>query len=127
MGISTLQSYHGAQIFEIIGLNQEVVDKYFTGAVSRIEGMGLDEIAREALAKHHLGFSRKTIPVDRLPVGGVYQWKRKGEGRSSSVKKGKKKSKKIPCHSRFINIHFHSQLQKNKNVCTLFGILRVNP
>jgi glutamate synthase (NADPH/NADH) large chain len=79
MGISTLQSYHGAQIFEIIGLNQEVVDKYFTGAVSRIEGMGLDEIARESLAKHHLGFSRKTIPVDRLPVGGVYQWKRKGE------------------------------------------------
>ncbi|MEN9951239.1 MAG: glutamate synthase large subunit [Bacteroidota bacterium] len=79
MGISTLQSYQGAQIFEIIGLNREVVDKYFTGAVSRIEGMGLDEIAREALAKHNLGFSRKSIPVDRLPVGGVYQWKRKGE------------------------------------------------
>ena len=79
MGISTLQSYQGAQIFEIIGLNKEVVDKYFTGAVSRIEGMGLDEIAREALAKHNLGFSRKSIPVDRLPVGGVYQWKRKGE------------------------------------------------
>jgi glutamate synthase (NADPH/NADH) large chain len=79
MGISTLQSYQGAQIFEIIGLNREVVDKYFTGAVSRIEGMGLDEIAKEALAKHQLAFSRKTIPVDRLPVGGVYQWKRKGE------------------------------------------------
>ncbi|MEY4661126.1 MAG: glutamate synthase large subunit, partial [Bacteroidota bacterium] len=79
MGISTLQSYQGAQIFEIVGLNREVVDKYFTGAVSRIEGMGLDEIAREALAKHNLGFSRKSIPVDRLPVGGVYQWKRKGE------------------------------------------------
>jgi glutamate synthase (NADPH/NADH) large chain len=79
MGISTLQSYQGAQIFEIIGLNKEVVDKYFTGAVSRIEGMGLDEIAKEALAKHQLAFSRKAIPVDRLPVGGVYQWKRKGE------------------------------------------------
>ncbi len=79
MGISTLQSYQGAQIFEIIGLNKEVVDKCFTGAVSRIEGMGLDEIAREALAKHALAFSKKSIPVDRLPVGGVYQWKRKGE------------------------------------------------
>lgn len=79
MGISTLQSYQGAQIFEIIGLNQDVVSKYFTGAVSRIEGMGLDEIAREALAKHNLAFSKKTIPVDRLPVGGIYQWKRKGE------------------------------------------------
>ncbi|MEY4628165.1 MAG: glutamate synthase large subunit, partial [Bacteroidota bacterium] len=79
MGISTLQSYQGAQIFEIIGLNQDVVNKFFTGAVSRIEGMGLDEIAKEALAKHSLAFSKKSIPVDRLPVGGVFQWKRKGE------------------------------------------------
>ena len=79
MGISTLQSYQGAQIFEIIGLNKEVVDKCFTGAVSRIEGMGLDEIAKEALVKHSLAFSKKSIPVDRLPVGGIYQWKRKGE------------------------------------------------
>ena len=79
MGISTLQSYQGAQIFEIIGLNKDVVDKYFTGATSRIEGMGLDEIARETLAKHFFAFSKKDIPVDRLPVGGIYQWKRKGE------------------------------------------------
>ncbi len=79
MGISTLQSYMGAQIFEIIGLNKEVVDKCFTGAISRIEGMGLDEIARESLAKHHLAFTRKDVSIDRLPSGGIYQWKRKGE------------------------------------------------
>ncbi|MFT3679175.1 MAG: glutamate synthase large subunit [Ferruginibacter sp.] len=79
MGISTLQSYQGAQIFEIVGLNKAVVDKYFTGTVSRIEGMGLDEIAKENLAKHSFAFSRKEKPVDRLSVGGVYQWKRKGE------------------------------------------------
>src|SRR5689334_1106144 len=79
MGISTLQSYQGAQIMEIIGLNKEVVDKYFTGTISRIEGMGLDEIAWEALAKHFFAFSKKEIPVNRLPVGGIYQWKRKGE------------------------------------------------
>ncbi len=79
MGISTLQSYQGAQIFEIIGLNNSVVDKYFTGATSRIQGMGLDEIAREILAKHLFAFTRKDIPVERLPTGGVYQWKRKGE------------------------------------------------
>ncbi len=79
MGISTLQSYQGAQIFEIVGLNQSVVDKYFTGTVSRIEGMGLDEIARENLAKHAFAFSRKEKPVNRLSVGGLYQWKRKGE------------------------------------------------
>jgi glutamate synthase (NADPH) large chain len=79
MGISTLQSYQGAQIFEILGLDKDVVEKYFTGATSRIEGMGLDEIAKEALVKHFFAFSKKDIPVDRLPVGGVYQWKRKGE------------------------------------------------
>jgi glutamate synthase (NADPH) large chain len=79
MGISTLQSYQGAQIFEIIGLNKSVVDQYFTGSTSRIEGMGLDEIARETLAKHQYAFSKKEAPVEQLPVGGIYQWKRKGE------------------------------------------------
>ncbi len=79
MGISTLQSYQGAQIFEIIGLNRSVVDQYFSGTVSRIEGMGLDEIAKENLAKHSFAFARKEVPVNRLPVGGLYQWKRKGE------------------------------------------------
>ena len=79
MGISTLQSYQGAQIFEILGLNKDVVAAYFTGATSRIEGVGLDELAKEALAKHYFAFSKKNVPVDRLPTGGVYQWKRKGE------------------------------------------------
>ncbi|RYF96420.1 MAG: glutamate synthase subunit alpha, partial [Chitinophagaceae bacterium] len=78
MGISTLQSYQGAQIFEIIGLSKDVVNRYFTGAISRIEGMGLDEIARETLAKHYFAFSQKDVPSDRLTVGGIYQWKRKG-------------------------------------------------
>ena len=79
MGISTLQSYQGAQTFEILGINNDVVEKYFTGAISRIEGIGLDEIAKESLAKHFIVFGKKNISVDRLPVGGLYQWKRKGE------------------------------------------------
>jgi glutamate synthase (NADPH) large chain len=79
MGISTIQSYQGAQIFEIIGLNKNVVDKYFTGATSRIEGIDLDDIAREVLANHNYAFSRKEIPVDKLNAGGVYKWNRKGE------------------------------------------------
>ncbi|GAA4300467.1 glutamate synthase large subunit [Compostibacter hankyongensis] len=79
MGISTLQSYQGAQIFEILGLNRAVVDQYFTGAISRIEGMGLDEIAREIVVRHRLAFPEKAVPVQQLPAGGVYQWKRKGE------------------------------------------------
>ena len=79
MGISTLQSYQGAQIFEIIGINKEVVSRYFTGATSRIEGLGLDELAREALAKHFFAFSKKESYSHLLTEGGVYQWKRKGE------------------------------------------------
>lgn len=79
MGISTLQSYQGAQIFEILGLNSEVVDNYFTGAISRIEGMGLDDIAREALAKHHMAFDAGSKSISRLNAGGLYQWNQQGE------------------------------------------------
>jgi glutamate synthase (NADPH/NADH) large chain len=79
MGISTLQSYHGAQIFEAIGLSEQVVDEYFKGTVSRIEGLDLEGIAREVLARHRIAFPEKPIPVNTLEVGGVYQWKRRGE------------------------------------------------
>jgi glutamate synthase (NADPH/NADH) large chain len=79
MGISTLQSYQGAQIFEILGISKQVVDIYFTGATSRIGGLSLDDIAQEALAKHYLAFSKKTIVPARLPAGGIYQWKNPGE------------------------------------------------
>ncbi|MEL6594045.1 MAG: glutamate synthase central domain-containing protein, partial [Bacteroidota bacterium] len=77
MGISTLQSYHGAMIFEILGINREVVDKCFTGSVSRIQGLGFDDIAKEVLIRHKLAF--QTDSATRLEIGGLYQWKRKGE------------------------------------------------
>ena len=79
MGISTLQSYQGAQIFEILGLHQSVVDIYFTGTVSRLGGLDLDDIAREALSKHNLAFRASHHPFEHLPVGGLYKWKRTGE------------------------------------------------
>jgi glutamate synthase (NADPH) large chain len=79
IGISTLQSYIGAQIFEILGLNSEVVEKCFTKAISRIEGLGFDEIATETLIRHHLAFPEHPISNPNLEVGGVFQWKRRGE------------------------------------------------
>ncbi len=79
MGISTLQSYQGAQIFEALGIHKEVIDRYFTGTVSRIGGLKLDDIAREALIRHSLAFPTDPIPNQRLEVGGVYQWKQRGE------------------------------------------------
>jgi len=78
MGISTLQSYNGAQIFEVLGINKEVVDKYFCGAVSRIGGLDLDDIAKEVLSKHNRGFHSER-KVTLLPEGGIYQWRRRGE------------------------------------------------
>lgn len=80
MGISTLQSYHGAQIFEVLGIDSEVVDKYFCGSVSRIGGLNLDDIAREVLAKHWSAFGDERVAKNLLPEGGIYQWKRRGEG-----------------------------------------------
>lgn len=79
MGISTLQSYTGAQIFEALGINKKVVDKYFAGTVSRIGGLDLDGIAKECYIKHMLAFPDKQVPNVKLEVGGYYQWKRRGE------------------------------------------------
>jgi glutamate synthase (NADPH/NADH) large chain len=79
MGISTLQSYHGAQIFEALGISKSVVDKYFTGTVSRIQGLTIDDIAKEVLVRHRVGYPTREVPVQVLDVGGVYQWKQRGE------------------------------------------------
>ena len=81
MGISTVASYTGAQIFEAVGLARDVVDEYFTGTVSRIGGVGLDVLAAEVAARHRLAhLDRPTERAHReLEVGGEYQWRREGE------------------------------------------------
>ena len=79
MGISTVQSYRGAQIFEAIGLASEFVDRYFTKTVSRIGGIGIDELAAEALSHHHRAFPTRDGGVHELDWGGQYQWRRDGE------------------------------------------------
>lgn len=76
MGISTLRSYRGAQIFEAVGLNRKVIDTCFTGTVSRIGGITLDEIRKETILRHKSAYSEN---VPYLPTGGTYQWKKDGE------------------------------------------------
>ncbi|MCW3070038.1 MAG: gltB [Solirubrobacterales bacterium] len=77
MGISTIQSYRGAQIFEAVGLEKKLIDTHFTGTASRIGGVGLEVLAREALERHARAYP---APHDELlPVGGVYAWRRDGE------------------------------------------------
>jgi len=79
MGISTIQSYRGAQIFEAIGLNNDVVNKYFTWTPSRVEGVGLDALAEESLARHRQAFPERRVNGHVLDVGGQYQWRAEGE------------------------------------------------
>jgi glutamate synthase (ferredoxin) len=79
MGISTAQSYCGAQIFEAVGLNQEVIDKYFTWTASRVGGIGIDVIVQEVRARHERAFPDRSLNGHTLDVGGHYQWRRDGE------------------------------------------------
>lgn len=80
MGISTIASYRGAQIFEAIGLNQSVIDAYFTKTASRVEGIGLEAIAQDIRTRHQKAFApRDDIRNEALDPGGIYQWRSGGE------------------------------------------------
>jgi glutamate synthase (ferredoxin) len=79
MGISTIQSYRGAQIFEAVGLGRRVIDKYFTWTPSRVEGIGVDVIAAEVLARHRRAFPDRSVNGHVLDSGGFYQWRQDGE------------------------------------------------
>src|SRR3954469_14525957 len=81
MGISTVASYRGAQVFEAIGLAQDLVDTYFTGTTSQLGGVGLDVLAAEVAARHAKAYPADGVhdPHRRLDVGGEYQWRREGE------------------------------------------------
>ncbi|HQD48327.1 glutamate synthase-related protein [Ottowia sp.] len=79
MGVSTYMSYCGAQLFEAIGINGDTVARYFTGTASRVEGIGVFEIAEEALRQHRGAFGSDAIMVDMLDAGGEYAWRTRGE------------------------------------------------
>ncbi len=79
MGISTVQSYVGAQIFEAVGLGQEIVDEYFTGTVSRLGGLDLAALEEETLLRHRFAYPEKEEEPTDIEVGGQYQWRQRGE------------------------------------------------
>ena len=79
MGISTIQSYCGAQIYEAVGLNHEFVERYFTGTPSRIEGIGIEVVSRETAIRHEQAFSKRPVDTAMLDVGGRTQWREDGE------------------------------------------------
>ncbi|OGI49607.1 MAG: glutamate synthase subunit alpha [Candidatus Muproteobacteria bacterium RIFCSPHIGHO2_02_FULL_65_16] len=79
MGISTIQSYRGAQIFEAIGLDKQFVDRYFTWTASRVGGIGIDVVAQETSLRHHRAWPERPVGAPELDWGGHYQWRRDGE------------------------------------------------
>jgi len=123
MGISTIQSYHGAQIFEAIGLNSDVVDKYFTWTPSRIQGVGLEVVAEEALARHTRAFPREEVNTE-LDAGGQYQWRDGGEHHLFNPQTIHKLQTACRLGSEKIYREY-AELVNNqaKNLCTLRGLL----
>ncbi len=128
MGISTVQSYRGAQIFEAIGLNREVIDRYFTWTASRIEGVGLDVIAQECALRHQQAYEVPSNLDGELDPGGQYQWRRRGEYHmynpdtiaklQHACRSGNYQLFKE--YSRLVN-------EESRRLCTIRGLLRFKP
>src|SRR5450631_3862390 len=126
MGISTLQSYQGAQVFEAIGLNRELVDAYFSGTASRLQGVGLEVLAREALLKHEYAFRPLTEFETELTVGGSYHQRVNGEYHLLNPLTIGKLQQAVRQGS-FQTFQEYTDLIDNQsaNLCTLRGLMRL--
>jgi glutamate synthase domain-containing protein 2/glutamate synthase domain-containing protein 1/glutamate synthase domain-containing protein 3 len=128
MGISTLQSYRGAQVFEAIGLNKSLIDKYLTGTASRIEGVGLDVLAREAQMKHALAYRPITGYDTELPVGGNYQYRVRGEYHLLNPLTVSKLQHAVRQQNPATFQEYTDLIDKqNQQLCTLRGMLEIKP
>jgi glutamate synthase (NADPH/NADH) large chain len=126
MGISAVQSYHGAQVFEAVGLRQDVIDEYFAGTASRVGGVGLDVIAREVLMRHNVAFADRAPheTVQALPSGGQYQWRSDGEFHLFNPESIHRLQKSVRTNS-YATYKSYAELidDRAKNLSTLRGLL----
>jgi glutamate synthase domain-containing protein 2/glutamate synthase domain-containing protein 1/glutamate synthase domain-containing protein 3 len=128
MGISTLQSYRGAQCFEAIGLNRKIVDRYFTGTPSRIEGVGLDVLAREARLKHAHAFRPLRESETELDAGGEYQFRAAGEYHLLNPVTVAKLQHAVRGNSYATFQEYTDTIdQQNRDLCTLRGLMELKP
>ncbi len=126
MGISTLQSYRGAQVFEAVGLNQSLIDSYFAGTASRIEGIGLDVLAREAQMKHDYAFQPLTDSETELVVGGHYQYRVDGEYHLHNPQTISKLQHSVRQNNPKTFEEYTSLIDdQSRNLCTLRGLLKL--
>ncbi len=127
MGISTVASYRGAQIFEAIGLNTRVVNKYFTGTASRLEGSCVEQIAEEALIRHRSAFPDRHIEDDEiaLDTGGMYQWRKDGEYHLFNPETISLLQKAVRTGSYEVYKEYAAKVNdQSENLCTLRGLMR---
>jgi glutamate synthase domain-containing protein 2/glutamate synthase domain-containing protein 3 len=126
MGISTLQSYRGAQVFEAVGLNESLVSSYFPGTASRIEGVGLDVLAREALIKHEYAFQPLNESETDLVVGGQYQYREGGEYHLLNPLTISKLQQAVRQNNPATFQEYTDLLdEQNRHLCTLRGLLKL--
>ncbi|HTX24790.1 MAG TPA: glutamate synthase large subunit [Steroidobacteraceae bacterium] len=128
MGISAVQSYHGAQVFEAVGLRQDVIDEYFAGTSSRIGGIGMDVIAQEVLMRHHAGFPVRPVNGQALPAGGLYQWRAEGEAHLFNPESIHRLQKAVRTGS-YATYQSYAKLidDQSRQLCTLRGLLDFKP
>ncbi len=126
MGISTLQSYRGAQVFEAVGLNHSLIEDYFPGTASRIEGVGLDVLAREAQMKHEYAFQPLTDSETDLVVGGQYQYREGGEYHLLNPLTISKVQHAVRTNNPATFQEYTDLIDdQNRNLCTLRGLLKL--
>ncbi len=126
MGISTLQSYRGAQVFEAVGLNEHLIQTYFPRTASRIEGVGLEVLAREAQMKHSYAFQPLTDSETELVVGGHYQYREGGEYHLLNPATISKLQHAVRANSATTFQEYTELLdQQNRTLCTLRGLLKL--
>ena len=134
MGISTLQSYRGAQLFEAVGLERALIEKHFTGTASRVEGVGLRELGREVRERHARGFSAANglgTTVEHgdglLPAGGQYQWRRRGERHKwNPATLGKLQAAVRANDAALFADYSRLADDETRELCNLRGLLEVN-
>ncbi len=126
MGISTLQSYKGAQIFEAVGLKDEIIDKCFTHTPSRVQGVDFDVIAQEALRRHALGFPvREEFRSSTLPNPGEFHWRADGENHGWTPTRIANLQSAARSNSPVAYQQFADEINReNRNRCTLRGLLK---
>ncbi|MCL4779285.1 MAG: glutamate synthase large subunit [Gammaproteobacteria bacterium] len=128
MGVSAVQSYHGAQLFEAVGLRQDLVDQHFTWTASRIGGIGIEVVAREALLRHQMAFPERQLPGQALPPGGQYQWRADGEYHLFNPESIHRLQKAVRTGN-FAIYKSYARLidDQSTRLCTLRGLLEFKP